>query len=96
MKQKDALDTFRLLQAVETEDLIAGLRLHLADEDAQAVSIRAMAFLEEFGKSPDSVLPQSAAAVAGDEPTVAPSFAALTTDLLTAFAELRPPSFSPR
>jgi hypothetical protein len=50
-----------------------------------------MAFLEDEGMSPDSVLPQAAAA--GGDPTIAPSFAVLTPDLLTAFAKLpSPPS----
>lgn len=88
VKQKDALDMLRLLQAVETEDLIAGLRLHLADGHAREVSVRAMAFLKEHGSSANSALPQAAAAVAGGDPVVAPSFVALVGNLLDAFETL--------
>jgi hypothetical protein len=95
VKEKDALDMLRLLQAVDTEELIAGLRLHLADEYAKDVSIRAMAFLEEQGTAPDAVLPLAAAAVAGGGSTVAPSFAVLTRDLLEAFTRLNSPGYSP-
>lgn len=92
VKEKDALDMFRLLQAVETEDLIAGLSLHLADEHAREVSLRAMAFLKEEGMSPDSVLPQAATAVSSGDVTIAPSFAALTQDLVAAFINLPSPT----
>lgn len=88
VKEKDALDMLRLLQAIETEDLITGLRLHLADEHAQDVTIRAMHFLREEGVAQSSVLPQAAAVVAGGDPTIAPSFAILARDLLNSFAKL--------
>lgn len=82
MQQKDSLDMLRLLQAVETDDLIAGVRLHLADEHAREVTIQALNFLKREGTSQESVLPMAATAVDGGNPTVAPSFAALTQDLL--------------
>lgn len=82
VKQKDSLDMLRLLQAVETDDLIAGVRLHLADEHAREVTIQALNFLKREGTSQESVLPMAATAVDGGNPTVAPSFAALTQDLL--------------
>jgi hypothetical protein len=34
VKEKDALDAFRIPQAVETEEPITGFRSHLADEHA--------------------------------------------------------------
>jgi hypothetical protein len=82
VKQKDALDMLRLLQAVDTDDLTVGFRLHIADLHARAVSIRALGFLEKEGTSATSALPQAAAAVDGGNPTTAPSFAALAQDLL--------------
>ncbi|QZH59658.1 hypothetical protein K1X22_26420 [Mycolicibacterium farcinogenes] len=82
VKQKDALDMLRLLQAVDTADLIGGLLLHFADSHARDVSIRALRFLEKEGTSATSALPQAAAAVDGGNPTTAPSFAALAQDLL--------------
>lgn len=82
VKQKDALDMLRLLQAVDTDDLTAGFRLHIADSHARDVSIRALGFLEKEGTSATSALPQAAAAVDGGNPATAPSFAALAQDLV--------------
>ena len=82
VKQKDALDMLRLLQAVETDDLTAGFRAHIADSHARDVSIHALGFLEKEGTSATSALPEAAAAVDGGNPTTAPSFAALAQDLL--------------
>ena len=56
------------------------------------MTIRAMAFLKEHGTGTDSVLPQAAADIGGGNPTIAPSFAALAEELLSAFAKLRPPT----
>lgn len=82
VKQKDALDMLRLLQAVDTDDLIDGFRLHVADSHARDVSIHALGFLEKEGTSATSALPQAAAAVDGGNPATAPSFAALAQDFL--------------
>lgn len=82
VKQKDALDMLRLLQAVDTDDLTVGFRLHIADSHARDVSVRALGFLEKEGTSATSALPQAAAAVDGGNPITAPSFAALAQDLL--------------
>lgn len=84
VKEKDALDMLRLLQAVETADLVTGLRRHLEDDDAKAIALRALTFLEQAGTTPGSVLPSLAAGAAAGDRTVAPSFAALTQTLLAA------------
>ncbi|TXH20775.1 MAG: hypothetical protein E6R06_21435 [Mycobacterium sp.] len=84
LKEKDALDMLRLLQAVDTAELVAGFHRHLGHDAARDVSLRALAFLRTEGAEPSSRLPQLAAGVAGGDPTVAPSFAALTQVLLRA------------
>lgn len=89
LKEKDALDLFRLLQAVETDDLLDGLRLHLADEFASAVTKQGLEMLRVHGIDPKAQLPRLAAQAAGGDPAVAPSFAVLTNDLVRAFAGLR-------
>ena len=76
VKQKDALDMLRLLQAVDTDDLIDGFRRHIADWYAPDVSIHALGFLGKEGTSATSALPEAAAAVDGGNPATAPSFAA--------------------
>lgn len=42
LREKDALDMFRLLQEVETEDLVRGIRCHLADDRANEVTRRGL------------------------------------------------------
>lgn len=84
VKEKDALDMLRLLQAVETADLVTGLLRHFADDDARTISVRALTFLRETGTTPGSILPSLAAGAAAGDRTVAPSFAALTDTLLAA------------
>lgn len=84
VKEKDALDMLRLLQAVETADLVTGLHRHFADEDARAISLRALGFLKETGMTPGSILPSLAAGAAAGDRTVAPSFSALTQALVAA------------
>lgn len=88
VKGKDALDMLRLLRAVDTEDLIAGLRRHRSDERAQGVSARAMNFLNEHGTTPTSVLALAAEAVVGYDPTIAPSFAELARALTASYYAL--------
>lgn len=87
IKAKDALDVFRLLQAVETVDLVSGFTLHLADEFAAASARSALEHLQKRGHSVDGALPRLAQSAAADDPVVAPSFVALAGDLL---AELGP------
>jgi hypothetical protein len=82
VKEKDALDMLRLLQAVETVDLVTGLRRHLVRADAKAVTTRGLSFLKADGTTPASRLPMLATAAAGGDRTVAPSFVALAQALL--------------
>ena len=89
LKQKDALDMLRLLQAVETADLVAGLRSHLGDNDAKEVTTRGLHFLKEHGLTSTSRLATLATAAAGGDPTVAPSFEALAQALLERIDEHR-------
>jgi hypothetical protein len=87
VKEKDALDMLRLLQAVETADLVAGLRRHIAREEARAVTTRGLSFLQQHGTTTRSRLPVLATAAAAEDPTVAPSFVALTQALLKRMRE---------
>jgi hypothetical protein len=87
VKEKDALDILRLLQAVETADLVAGLHRHFAHSEAKAVTARGLSFLREHGMTAMSRLPTLATAAAGGDPTVGPSFAALTQALLEEMQE---------
>jgi hypothetical protein len=84
LKEKDALDMFRLLQAVETDELAQGVHRHLADAQAGAVTMRGLRALETHGTSLRASLPTLAARAAAGDVTVAPSFVALTQDLLKA------------
>ena len=82
LKQKDALDMLRLLQAVETADLVAGLERHFGDDDARQVTTRGLTFLREHGVTSTSRLATLATEAAGGDPTVGPSFGALAQALL--------------
>lgn len=84
LKEKDALDMFRVLQAVETADLVSGLKAHSADEHAAAVTNEALDLLRAQGSSAQGRIPILAASAAHGDPTVAPAFAALVSQLLAA------------
>lgn len=84
LKEKDALDAFRLLQAVSTAGLVLGLEIHLDDADAAPVSTAAMDLLRLEGLDAGGILPRLAGAAALGDPTVAPSFAALARQLFEA------------
>jgi capsule polysaccharide export protein KpsC/LpsZ len=68
VKEKDALDILRLLQAVDTADLVAGLRRHLDHDSASNVTTRGMSFLKEHGMTPTSRLATFATAAATGRP----------------------------
>ncbi|MGB3287479.1 hypothetical protein [Mycolicibacter algericus] len=89
VKEKDALDILRLLQTVETTELVAGLQRHLAVDGVKAVALRALGFLKEAGVAATSDLPALAAAAAAGDPTVAPSFAALMQQLIAGIEDVR-------
>ena len=54
VKAKDALDVFRLLRAIPTEDLARRLDLVLASDEARAVATSATRQLEELFGQADS------------------------------------------
>ncbi|WP_019873207.1 hypothetical protein [Sporichthya polymorpha] len=84
LKEKDALDVFRLLQAIDTPVLARGIALHRADQHAAAVTGEALALLEAHCGNPPGRIPEIAAAAAQGDPTVAPSFVTLVRQLLAA------------
>ena len=79
---KDALDMFRLLQAIDTAALASGLRSHQAKPEAARVSAQGIAFIQAEGTAPDGLLPTLATEAAFGDPTVAPAFAALARALV--------------
>jgi hypothetical protein len=86
LKEKDALDTFRILQAISTADLVAGLRTHQDNANAQPVSATALALLRLEGLSVAGELPRLASTASLGDPTVAPSFVALAEQLIASTA----------
>lgn len=84
LKEKDALDAFRIFQAVDTSDLVAGFLTHGADEHAAAVTAEAIEVYRAHASADRGRIAQLAAAAAHGDPTVAPSFAALVEELLAA------------
>ena len=77
LKQKDALDVFRVLRAIQTKDLVDGFRKHREVEEARAASEEAMEILRENSTSREGRIVQLAVEAASGDPTVAPSFVAL-------------------
>lgn len=84
LKEKDALDAFRIFQAIDTAELVGGFASHRADGHAAAVTAEAIEVYRTHASSADGRIAQLAAAAAHDDPTVAQSFAALVSDLLAA------------
>lgn len=84
LKEKDALDAFRILQAIDTPDLVAGIARHRQEEHAGAVTAEAMEVYRTHASTAQGRIPQLAASAAQSDPTVAPAFAALVRDLLSA------------
>lgn len=82
LKTKDALDMFRLLQAIDAETLAGGLRSHQTEPEAARVSALGLSFIEAEGRRPDGLLPRLATDAAFGDPTIAPAFAALTHQLI--------------
>lgn len=82
IKAKDALDIFRILQAVETEDLVEGFLVHQQDEHAASATAQAIAYFRAEGPSPGGQLASLARQEAGGDRIVGYSFAALAADLL--------------
>jgi hypothetical protein len=84
LKEKDALDAFRLLQAIDTADLVRGFKRHRGDEHASAATDDALEVLRVHGTEAQERLPLLAASAAQGDPTVAPAFAALVRELVVA------------
>lgn len=84
LKEKDALDAFRILQAVGTADLIRGFQIHATDKHAAAVTAEALDILRENGSTAQGRIAILAATAAQGNPTVAPALAALVSQLLEA------------
>ena len=84
LKEKDALDAFRILQAIETPDLVAGFASHQTDDQASSATIEAIAIYRAHASTADGRIAQLAASAAQNDPAVAPAFGALVTDLLAA------------
>jgi hypothetical protein len=84
LKAKDALDMFRLLQAIDTDALVDGLRGHRAEPEAARVSAEGLAFIKTEGTLPNGLLPALATDAAFGDPTIAPAFAALARALVEA------------
>ena len=84
LKEKDALDAFRIFQAVETVDLVAGFVGHRRDPHAAAASEEAIEIYRTHASTPDGRIAQLAAAAAREQVTVAPAFAYLVRELLAA------------
>jgi hypothetical protein len=84
LKEKDALDAFRILQAIDTADLASGFARHRADEHAAAVTDDALEIYRLHASTPTGRIAQLATDAALGDPTIAPAFAALITLLLAA------------
>jgi hypothetical protein len=64
--------------------LVRGFHKHTANEHASAVTAEAIEVLRLHGSTPSGALAVLAATAASGDPTIAPSFAALTNRLLAA------------
>lgn len=86
LRSKDALDVFRLLQAVELHDLVEGFARHAEEAHAHEVSQAALAVLRAHGTQEAGLLPQLAGADLLGEDWVPEAFASLCSDLVDALA----------
>jgi len=75
LQEIDALDVFRLLQAVDT---------HITEDNAAVVSAEVIDLYRKFASIPTGAFPILAASAAGNDPTIAPAFVALMKQLLDA------------
>lgn len=82
---KDAHDYYRLLRAIETEQLGAGFVRLLADDRSRDVTLHALQYMRELfseATSTGAAMAGRAEAGIGDPATVAAAASALTVDLL--------------
>ncbi len=89
LENKDALDVFRLLRAIEPLDLLARLRLLRSEDLSRTVTEDALIRLRELFGTPDALgVRMTVDATAGleDPATIAGSCTALAADVLEALA----------
>lgn len=82
---KDAHDLYRLLRATETEEVAECYRALLRDQRSQASGLKALGYLEDLFRTPDSLGSQMAGrteGTVGDPELVASSVSILVNDLL--------------
>lgn len=84
VRAKDALDTFRLLQEVDTAVLAEGFATHAQDERAALVSLESLRFLRQEASAAGSLLPRLVSDELGDQGGAALAFVSLAQDLLDA------------
>lgn len=85
LRDKDAVDILRLLVKIETDELVAGFRLHSSDPAAAAVSAQALAFWgRQQSKGAPSDLSRLIARGTGEDATALAQWDALAGDLLAA------------
>jgi hypothetical protein len=85
VRDKDAVDILRLLVAIETDELVAGFRLHGSDPAAAAVSAQALAMLRQQNRrGAASDLSRLIARGTGGDATALSQWDALCGDLLAA------------
>ena len=81
LKEKDALDAFRILQAIATPELVRGFRKHRQDDRAWAATDEALGVYREHAADPTQRIALLAVSAAQGDPVVAPAFAALIREL---------------
>lgn len=85
LKQKDVLDCYRILVAIETADLVAGFETHRAVPHAHAATRAALAFFDqERRRGDDGALRLLLARALPDDLPALASFDVLSTDLVEA------------
>ncbi len=88
---KDAHDVYRLLVAMNTDDLAASMRTLVVDEFCGAVSTQALVYLRQmFASGPaalGAMMAGRAEQLVGDPATVSASVAVLAADLLERTSE---------
>lgn len=84
VKEKDALDAFRLLRAVDTEVLVQGFAAHNADKHAAGATTEAIKIYTAHAGTADGRIAQLAELAALGDRTVGPAMAALVVELLAA------------
>ncbi len=82
INEKDALDVFRILQAVDARELARGFGKHLRDHHAAVVTSQALEMYRVDGSTPRGRFVDMAANAAPNDPSVAPAFVALVKEVL--------------